>query len=93
MNYSGIDYHKRYSVICIVDENGEILQEQRIEHGFPEQFKVLLGKHAPLEVAFEATMNWCWLHEILEEIPGISRIVMPIFYSYFPFYKINQQIS
>lgn len=76
MNYAGIDYHKRYSVVCIIDETGEILQEERIEHGFPERFQMLLGKHTPIEVAFESTMNWCWLHEILEGVHGIARIVM-----------------
>jgi hypothetical protein len=27
-------------------------------------------------VGFEATMNWGWLHEVLEEIAGIERIVL-----------------
>ena len=76
MKYAGIDYHKRYSVVCIIDEAGEILQEERIEHGYPERFQALLGKQAPLEVTFESTMNWSWLYEILEEISGIARIVM-----------------
>jgi len=58
MNYAGIDYHKRYSVVCILDATGNILHEERIEHGFPERFNTLLGVHALLEVAFEATMNW-----------------------------------
>ena len=25
MNYVGIDYHKRYSVVCIVNETGSIV--------------------------------------------------------------------
>jgi len=76
MNYTGIDYHKRYSVVCIIDEAGNILHEERIEHGFPERFAALLGTYAPLEVAFEATMNWSWLYELLEVTAGIKRIVM-----------------
>ena len=76
MNYAGIDYHKRYSVVCIIDATGNILHEERIEHGFPERFAALLGAYAPLEVAFEATMNWSWLYELLEVTAGIKRIVM-----------------
>lgn len=76
MNYAGIDYHKRYSVVCIIDEVGGLLHTERLEHGYPERFAALLGGYAPLEVAFEATMNWSWLHELLEETAGIQRIVM-----------------
>ena len=27
MNYAGIDYHKRYSVVCIADEGGRFIEE------------------------------------------------------------------
>lgn len=76
MKYIGIDYHKRYSVVCIVDDTGGIVAEERIEHAFPERFGQLIGAHAPAQAAFEATMNWGWLHELLEVIPGLERIVM-----------------
>ena len=76
MKYIGIDYHKHYSVVCIVNEAGGIVAEERIEHAFPERFQQLLSVHTPCQVGFEATMNWGWLHEILEEIAGIERIVL-----------------
>jgi len=76
MNYIGIDYHKRYSVVCIVNENDQILAEERIEHAFPERFAALFAEHAPCALAFEATMNWSWLYEVVERIPGVERIVM-----------------
>jgi transposase len=76
MKSVGIDYHKRYSVVCVIDEGGGIVAEERIEHGFPERFGTLLREHTPCQVSFEATMNWGWLHEILEDIAGIERIVM-----------------
>ena len=31
MNYTGIDYHKRYSVACTLDAQGRKLQEGRID--------------------------------------------------------------
>ena len=76
MNSIGIDYHKRYSVICIVDETGAELHMERIEHAFPERFEQCLTAYAPCQAAFESTMNWGWLYEILETIPGLERIVM-----------------
>ena len=76
MKHIGIDDHKRYSVVCIVDDTGGIVAEERIEHAFPERFGQLISAHAPAQAAFEATMNWGWLHELLEVIPGLERIVM-----------------
>ncbi len=41
MYYAGIDYHKRYSVVSIRDGQGQIVQEQRVDHQCPEGFKRL----------------------------------------------------
>lgn len=76
MKFMGIDYHKKYSVVCILDDAGGVVVIERIEHSHPERFASLIGAHTPCWVAFEATMNWGWLYEILEPIPGIERIVM-----------------
>ena len=76
MKFMGIDYHKRYSVVCIVNDAGDVVVIERIEHSHPERFASLIGAHTPCSVTFEATMNWGWLYEILETIPGIERIVM-----------------
>ncbi|WP_161554726.1 IS110 family transposase [Ereboglobus luteus] len=39
MNYTGIDYHKRYSVACTLDAQGRKLSEARIEANSPEAFE------------------------------------------------------
>lgn len=71
----GIDYHKRYSVYCVVDPEGEIRARGRIDHAMPAQFAALVKKW-PGRVTFEATMNWHWLYELLEpELPA-KDIVM-----------------
>jgi hypothetical protein len=36
----GIDFHKRYSVFCVLDAKGGILERGRIEHTTPELFVV-----------------------------------------------------
>ncbi len=41
MYYAGIDYHKRYSVVSIQDGQGQIVQEQRVDHAYPEGFRRL----------------------------------------------------
>ena len=65
MKSIGIDYHKRYSVLCIVDETGAELHMERIEHAFPERFEALLKAYTPCQVAFEATMNLAGCTRIL----------------------------
>lgn len=75
-SYIGIDYHKRYSVYCVVDGQGEILERGRIEHLEPGAFVALAKRWRGCHVVFEATMNWPWLHEILEEAMAPGHIVL-----------------
>jgi hypothetical protein len=43
MLYTGIDYHKRYSVVCTVDAEGQRVQSTRIDQKEPTVFGVILG--------------------------------------------------
>lgn len=74
--YIGLDYHKRYSVYCVVDEEGEIVERGRIEHSAPEGFRALVRRWPSCRLAFEASMNWCWLYDILESELPCADIVL-----------------
>jgi transposase len=68
--FIGIDYHKRYSVHCVLDEAGAVRDRGRISHACPGDFAVLLRKWPGSRVVFEASMNWHWLYELIErEVP------------------------
>ena len=41
MNYVGIDYHKRYSVVTAVDEKGHMIRTTRLDN-----------KHEPFQALF-----------------------------------------
>lgn len=77
MNYTGIDWHKRYSVCYTVDGKGRRLSESRIEgnspEGFSRYFKGIKGRHA---VVHEACWNWAKLHEMLDQIDGVEEVVL-----------------
>lgn len=77
MNYVGIDYHKRYSVLCATDERGRKVREGRIAgnlaSGFA-QFFSSLGE--PSKVVLEACWNWGWLYDLLDEIPQVEEVVL-----------------
>ena len=76
LSFIGIDYHKRYSVFCVLDAQGMILERGRIDHLCPEQFVWLVRRWPGCRVVFEACMNWHWLLEILEEAMPREDIVL-----------------
>jgi transposase len=77
MYYAGIDYHKRCSVVCVRDAQGRVVQEQRVDHAFPEGFKRLF-KEDPESVAVvqEPTLHWSWLYEILRPVKNVASITL-----------------
>lgn len=67
MVYAGIDLHRRFSQIAVINQEGELLKSNRIENG-PEEFSEFLDKlDGPVEIVVEATRNWFWLLDLLEE--------------------------
>jgi len=58
MNYVGVDVHKKYSVLCALDERGRKLREARVEGnapcGFAQFFASLNGpSKAVVEASWE----------------------------------------
>lgn len=77
MFHAGVDYHKRYSFVSILDDSGEIVLERRIDHRRPEDFEDLFGQlPEPVAIVYESSWAWCWLYEILEKIENVVRIVL-----------------
>ena len=74
--FIGIDSHKRYSVYHVWDEAGKDVAKGRIEHATPDEFGKLVKRWPVCRVAFEATMNWHWLFELLETQLPAEDIVM-----------------
>jgi transposase len=77
MYYCGIDYHKKYSVVCIIDSNGQLIDQRRIGHQAPTLFVDLFSElNQPVKVVFENSLNWSWLYEILEQIESVEQIIL-----------------
>ncbi len=65
MVYAGLDLHRRYSVITVIDEDGYILRQKRLPNDESIiDFLQSLGE--PVQVAVEATRNWYWLYDLLD---------------------------
>jgi len=72
MNYVGIDYHKRYSVVTAIDEKGQVIRTQRLDNQ-PDPFQAFFNSlDGPSEAVLEATRTWGVLYDLLEEIDGSS---------------------
>jgi transposase len=74
--FIGIDYHKKYSTYAVINEEGKMLEQGRIDHRRPEDFQVLVKGWPEVRVVFEATSNWHWLFELMEEAIGRDRLTM-----------------
>src|SRR5207248_4834942 len=77
MNYVGVDIHKKYSVLCALDESGRKLREGRVQgnsaRGFAQFFAGLEG---PSKAVVEACWNWGLIHDELEELEPVEEVVL-----------------
>ena len=67
MRSIGIDVHKVNSQLCIVGEDGEVIEERRI-HTDRERFAAVLGKRPKGRVLIEASTESEWVARCLEEL-------------------------
>jgi transposase len=65
----GIDQHKRYSKVNVVDQIGDLIEEKKLYHqdkqGMLNYFKSFPSDET--KITLEATGNWYWLVDLLEE--------------------------
>lgn len=61
----GIDLHKRYSQLAAKDTAGNLVAQERIENE-PEAFKEFFAQFEQSQAVIEATANWPWLVDLLE---------------------------
>lgn len=77
MLYTGIDYHKRYSVVSTQDATGARVREARIEDNDPAAFAAYFaGLPERSRVVLEACWNWGWLYDELGEIEAVADVVL-----------------
>lgn len=77
MLYTGIDYHKRYSVVSTMDATGARVSEARIEENEPAAFAAYVKRlPEPSRVVVEACWNWGWLYDELGEIDAVADVVL-----------------
>src|SRR6266516_5483335 len=77
MNYVGVDIHKKYSVLCAVDEVGKKVGEGRVEGNSEKGVaRFFAGLEGPSKAVLEACWNWGLIHDLLEEIEEVEEVVL-----------------
>jgi transposase len=68
MFYIGLDMHKKFSGVEVMDEEGQAIDQRVLYHDDQEKIREYfshIGQDGT--VTLEATRNWYWLFELLEE--------------------------
>ena len=67
--YLGIGIHKRYAQVAVLDENGKIDREVRVENANLDK---VAQEYAGSEAAIEATSNYYAMHDTLSEYLDVT---------------------
>jgi len=60
----GLDVHKRYSYVAVVNETGEIVEEKRIEK--QKSLQKFASKYKGAKAVIGATSNYRFIYDVLE---------------------------
>lgn len=79
MVHIGLDMHKRFSEVAVLDDAGAVVDRCRLDHEDQERmrqyFELFEGAGT---VTLEATRNWYWLYELLESCGLDVRLAHPL---------------
>jgi transposase len=65
--YCGIDLHKKFSAVCLMDSTGQIIQQRKIYHDRGELESFFQAQPA-LKCALEPVDNWGWVVDALQSL-------------------------
>lgn len=65
--YIGIDFHKQFSSVAVMDNKGTIVDERKLFHDQPEELMAYFAQFKDqANVCLEATRNWYWMADLLQ---------------------------
>ncbi len=73
----GFDSHKRYTWVEVQDRGGRTVEEGRIEHNRGSIREFLSRWPEGSNVAVEASANWYWIVDEIEEAGMVPHLVDP----------------
>lgn len=67
MYYSGIDLHKDNCVITTINNEGLLINQERVNNTEPDILKYFNSHSEPHKAVVESTSNWYWLSDLLNK--------------------------
>ncbi len=79
MLYVGVDLHRKHSQVAVLDQEGSLQLNRRIE-STPTEFRRVFGEleAEPLSVVFEATYGWSWFADLLQDVGIEAHMAHPL---------------
>ena len=78
MLHAGMDLHKKFSVVSVIDDDGELLARgQRLDNDEAEVRDFLSGFDSEVRVVLEAGPNWNWMCDLLDEMGLENKLAHP----------------
>lgn len=75
MHYVGMDIHKRFSQVAVLDESGEVLDQRRLSHTPCEELIKYFNEFPKdTQVIMEPTCGWNWLSDRITDL-GLEVIL------------------
>jgi transposase len=74
MQYVGIDLHKKTIVLCVRNQEGQVVREPRFHCSDPEKIREFFVELGAFQAVVEATASYEWLWLLLE--PLANRLVL-----------------
>ena len=79
MLHIGVDMHKRFSQVAVLDDDGRVRKECRLEHNDRPQMVEFFGQYGDKAVVtLEATRNWYWLYDLMESQGVQVKLAHPL---------------
>src|SRR5690349_12456663 len=75
--YVGIDVHRKWSQLAVIDAKGEVLANRNVPNGAEPILKVIGGLPTGTPAAFEAAFGISWLVQLLEDYGFDPHLVHP----------------
>lgn len=74
--YCGIDLHRKMSQICMIEEDGKLLEQTKINSN-REEFIAYFKNKSKMHCALEPVENWGWAADALEEMGHQVHLAHP----------------
>ena len=80
MQYYGIDIHKKYSTFTVIDEQGRVMNQGKIDNSTESFRKMVKTSQATdgSKAVIEATSNWYYIHDLLESMVDEVMVAHPM---------------